>query len=105
MEDMAGEAGLGEDEGGLEEGEGADFEADFEGEVEDMVEDGNINGIIFWEGGLQISTGARKAWRWRHEEKRNGVFMRTGPCLLAYIRVCISSSSFLFNRYPLLARP
>lgn len=75
MEDMAGEEGLGEDEGGLEGDEGADFEVGLEGE-EDMVEDGEADGVIFWEDGL-IVLMARKAWRRRHGKK---------GCLLAGAR-------------------
>lgn len=72
MEDMAGEEGLGELEGGLEGDEGADFEVGLEGE-EGMAGDGEVDGIILWEGGGLIFFRARKAWRWRCRKKRSFV--------------------------------
>lgn len=102
MEDMAGEEGLGEDEGGLEGGEGADFEVDLEGE-EHMVGDGEADRVIFWEDGLIVFM-ARKAWRWRQGKK--GFVLCSGnqapaPCLLiTYIYVHSLPPSKLLRNPP-----
>lgn len=87
MEDMAGEEGLGEVEGGLEGDEGADSVVVLEGE-EVIVGDGKPDGIIFRERGL-IFFRVGKAWRWRHG-KNNCVSAGTGLLCL-----CISSFSFV----------
>lgn len=65
MEDMAGEEGLEEDAGDLEEDEEVDSEAGSEGE-EDTVGDGKSDGYFFLSEGGLIPFRARKARRWRH---------------------------------------